>query len=316
MNPKLRYGLAGTAVLILGLAAAPFLLPTSLYKAQIEQSVSRATGRTFSIAGPVRFTLFPVLGMTAGDVTLANPPGWRGPPLASAKTLRIGVSLMPLFSHRLEVTEAVLEEPRIVLVVGNDGRANWTFFHGGAPSAGKKAPNSPSFTSSFSGLRIEGGSLSYTNARTKNAFAIDKLDATVDFRALDKPVGLHGTFEFRGQRAAFDATTPAPRAPLSDQPAKIALALRAPLLDASFDGTAAANGTIAAAVKLDAADLRAAAAWLNLKLPATGGFARFSLSSRVQGDNRTAQLSDMTLKLDGATITGKLGFDRRGPVPW
>jgi AsmA protein len=315
MNPKLRYGLAGAAVLVAGLAAAPFLLPAGLYKAQIEQSVSRATGRTFSIAGPVRFTLFPVLGMTAGDVTLANPPGWQGPPLASAKTLRIGVSLMPLFSHRLDITEAVLEEPRIVLAVGKDGRANWTFFHGGAPSTGKKAPNSPSFTSSFSGLRIESGSLSYVNARTNSAFAIDKLDATVDFRALDKPVGLHGAFDFRGQRAAFDATTPAPRAPLSDQPAKIALALRAPLLAASFDGSAAPNGALAGAVKLDAADLRAAAAWLNLKLPATGGFARFSLSSRVQGDNRTAQLSDMMLKLDGATITGKLGFDRRGPVP-
>ncbi len=133
--------------------------------------------------------------------------------------------------------------------------------------------------------------------------------------ALDKPVALHGTFAFRGQPVTFDATTPAPRAPLSNQPAKIAVALRAPLLAASFDGTAAPGGRLAGAIKMDAADLRAAAVWLGVRLPATGGFARFSLASMVKGDDRVAELSGMKLMLDGATITGQLDLDRRGHVP-
>jgi AsmA protein len=314
MKPWFRYGLAGLAVLGAALLAAPFLLPTDLYKAQIEQGVARATGRKFTIAGPMRFTLFPVLGMTASDVALANPPGWQGPPLVSAKALRIGVKLMPLFSRRLEITEAVLEEPRIALEVNEDGQANWTFFRG-HPGAGGRGTSSSSFTPNLSGLRIEGGGLVYSNARTRSVFAIDKLDATASLSALDKPVALHGTFAFRGQNVAFDATTPAPRAPLSDQPAKIAVALRAPLLAASFDGTAAPGGRLAGAIKMDAADLRAAAVWLGVKLPATGGFARFSLASTIKGDDRVAELSGMKLMLDGATITGQLGLDRRGHVP-
>ena len=314
MNLRLRNGLAGVAAVAAALLAAPFLLPTSLYKAQIEQGVARATGRTFTIAGPVRFTLFPVLGINASDVTLSNPPGWQGPPLASARTLHIGVRLLPLFSRRLDVTEAVLEEPRINLEVDGDGRANWTFFHGSTKPATKQA-NGPAFTPSFSGVRIEGGRLIYSNARSKTAFAVGELDAAADIRELDKPVTLRGALVFRGQKVKFEATTPAPRAPLADQPAKITLALTSALISAAFDGTASPDGTLSGALKMDAANLRAAGTWLGVKLPSTGGFGAFSFSGTVQGDNRVARLSGMKLKLDGATITGDLGLDKRGAVP-
>ncbi len=301
-------------MLAAALVATPFLIPVGLYKAQIEQGVARATGRTFTIAGPVRFTLFPVLGIDAGDVTLSNPSGWQGPPLACAKTLHVGVRLLPLFSHRLDVTEAVLEEPRINLEVDKDGHANWTFFHGGAKPAAKQA-NAPAFTPSFSGMRVEGGSLTYSNARSKSAFAVDKLDAAVDIRALDKPVALRGTLSFRGQDVKFEATTPAPRAPLADQSAKVTLALTSALLAAAFDGTTSPDGTLAGSLKVSAANLRAAGAWLGVKLPSTGGFEAFSFSGAIQGDNRAARLSNMKLMLDGAAITGNLGLDRRGAVP-
>jgi AsmA protein len=314
MNPRFRYGLAGVAAVAAALLAAPFLLPTSLYKAQIEQGVARATGRTLTIAGPVRFTLFPVLGIDASDVTLSNPPGWQGPPLASARTLHIGVRLLPLFSRRLDVTEAVLEDPRINLEVDGNGRANWTFFHGRAKPAAKQA-NGPAFTSSFSGVRIEGASLTYSNARSKSTFAVDKLDAAVDIRELDKPVALHGSLVFRGQTVKFDAATPAPGALLADQPAKITLALTSALIATAFDGTASPDGTLAGALKMDAANLRTAGTWLGVKLPSTGGFGAFSFSGTIEGDNRVARLSGMKLKLDGATITGDLGLDKRGAVP-
>ena len=314
MNPRFRYGLAGIAAVAAALLAAPFLLPTSLYKAQIEQGVARATGRTFTIAGPVRFTLFPVLGINASDVTLSNPPGWQGPPLASARTLHIGVRLLPLFSRRLDVTEAVLEEPRINLEVDGNGRANWTFFHGRAKPATKQA-NGPAFTPSFSGVRIEGASLTYSNMRSNSTFAVDALDATADIRELDKPVALHGSLVFRGQKVKFEAATPAPGALLADQPAKITLALTSALIATAFDGTASPDGTLAGALKMDAANLRAAGTWLGVKLPSTGGFGAFSFSGTVEGDNRVARLSGMKLKLDGAAITGDLGLDKRGAVP-
>jgi AsmA protein len=314
MNPRFRYGLMGVGAVAAALLAAPFLLPTSLYKAQIEQGVARATGRTFTIAGPVRFTLFPVLGINASDVTLSNPPGWQGPPLASARTLHIGVRLLPLFSRRLEVTEAVLEEPRINLEVDGSGRANWTFFHGRAKPATKQA-NGPAFTSSFSGVRIEGANLTYSNARSKGTFAVDKFDAAVDIRELDEPVALHGSLVFRGQKVKFEAATPTPGVLLADQPAKITLALTSALIATAFDGTASPDGTLAGALKMDAANLRATGTWLGVKLPSTGGFGAFSFSGTVQGDNRVARLSSIKLKLDGATITGDLELNKHGAVP-
>jgi AsmA protein len=65
MNRKLRYGLAGAAAAAALLAALPFVLPASIYKEPIERSVTNATGRGFTIAGPLHFTLFPALGLSA-----------------------------------------------------------------------------------------------------------------------------------------------------------------------------------------------------------------------------------------------------------
>jgi AsmA protein len=68
--------LLGLVVVLIGAALiVPFLVPTDTYKQQIAREVENATGRRLTIDGPLAFTILPRLGLEAGGVTLANPPG-------------------------------------------------------------------------------------------------------------------------------------------------------------------------------------------------------------------------------------------------
>jgi AsmA protein len=315
MNRKLRYGLTGAAVAAALLAALPFVLPASLYKEPIERSVTSATGRGFTIAGPLHFTLFPTLGLSARDVALANPAGWPKPSLATAQELRIAVRLRPLLAGRIEISQIVVEKPQIDLAVDAAGHANWTLARRGAKPAAKGGGGSGAFTTSVSHMTVEGGSLTYSNARTKSAFALGDLDTAVTGSGYDAPVSLTGSFSYRGQKVDVGAKASAPRAVLEEKRVDVDLSLHAALLLSEFHGAISTDGSVQGHAAIKSPSIRQAGAWLGAKLPATGGLGAFALAAAVVGDNRHAELSDMTLMLDGATITGALSVDTHAPTP-
>lgn len=317
MNRKLRYGLAGAAAVAALLAALPFALPASVYKEPIERSVTGATGRAFTISGPLHFTLFPALGLSAQNVALANPAGWPKPALATAQALRIAVRLRPLLAGRIEISEIVVEKPQIDLAVDAGGHANWTLARGRAKPAAKGGGGggSEAFTTSFSHMTVEGGSLTYSNARTKSAFALGDLNAAVSGSGYDAPVSLTGAFTYRGQKVDVGAKASAPRAVLEETQADIDLSLGAALLQTEFHGRISTDGSVQGHAALKSPSIRQAGAWLGAKLPATGGLGAFALTAAVKGDNRHAELSDMNLMLDGAAMTGALSVDTHAPTP-
>lgn len=311
MRKALRYGLIGAAALGAGLAILPFVVPAGLYKDRIEESVGRATGRKFAISGSIRFTLFPALGLRARGVSLANPPGFRADALASADGLRIGLRLWPLLSGRLDVTEIVLEQPRIALEVDAKGRGDWVFARatraasaGGGPRAATRIP----------ALKIVQGSVTYFNARSRSARRIDGIDAVIAADALDRPAVLAGVFVYAARPVGFRAKISTPLALFQDRTAGIDLALASGLLQAAFAGSVAPDGRIDGRLTLDAPALRPAAGWLGVKLPSAAGFDSLSLSADFKGDNRHAELTGLRATLDGAAFAGTLRLLMGGPV--
>src|SRR5207344_659891 len=93
MKPGFRLALIGAAGVLALVPTLPFIVPASTYRGEIERSVSRATGRSFVISGPLHFNLFPVPGLRAENVALANVPGGRAPSLLRADAVRIDVRL-------------------------------------------------------------------------------------------------------------------------------------------------------------------------------------------------------------------------------
>src|SRR4029453_2165533 len=97
-------------------------------------------------------------GVTMTDVTIANPPGFRGE-LLKADAFRLQYDLMPLLRGRMQVDELVLEKPALLLAMDARGAFNYERL---APAAG--SPSAP--RASMASLPLE---LRVSNAAARRA---------------------------------------------------------------------------------------------------------------------------------------------------
>src|SRR5882724_3203579 len=115
---RLRTGIfVGLGVAALALIATPFLLPLDTYKRPMETAASRALGRAVHIRGPLHLAVYPQLGISLSDVSVASLPNARESEVIVVGSVLVGAELMPLFSRQLQVTEVVLQKPVIHLEV-------------------------------------------------------------------------------------------------------------------------------------------------------------------------------------------------------
>ena len=127
----------GSVVAVAALVAVPFLLPLDTYRAPIERAASSALGREVHIRGPLGLSVYPQIGISLSDVSIANPQGARHPQMVEVESVVVGAKLMPLLSRRLEITEVVLQNPVIHLEVNRDGASNWQLGNNTPGEAGR-----------------------------------------------------------------------------------------------------------------------------------------------------------------------------------
>ena len=71
--------LAGLLVVVLLalVIAAPYFVPSSVYKERIETSAEQALGRDVTLTGDVKVRFFPRIEAVAGQAEIANPDGFQ-----------------------------------------------------------------------------------------------------------------------------------------------------------------------------------------------------------------------------------------------
>ncbi|MEE2929220.1 MAG: AsmA family protein, partial [Pseudomonadota bacterium] len=115
------------AILLAVVAVVPFLIPSSVYKAQIESAATNALGRQVVLNGEASLSIFPVIAARVDGVEVANPEGFTDDLMVDAGSLRASVKLLPLLSSRVEIAQITLEDATISLERLADGTANWEF---------------------------------------------------------------------------------------------------------------------------------------------------------------------------------------------
>lgn len=116
------------AIIVLMIAAVIFIvffINPNNYKTQLNQHVSQKLGQEFAIRGNISWTLFPWLGLQAGDVRVNNAPGFGSLPLAAIKEMNIKVRLLPLLQKRVEVGKIALQGAELNLQKNKQGKVNW-----------------------------------------------------------------------------------------------------------------------------------------------------------------------------------------------
>lgn len=119
-------------LIIVAAIALPFLINVNDFRPRIESGLSDALGRQVKVGN---LSLSILSGSVQADqLAVADDPKFSGSPFMQAKSLQVGVEVMPLiFSKQLNVTNLVIEQPQVVLLRNNDGV--WNFSSLGNKSA-------------------------------------------------------------------------------------------------------------------------------------------------------------------------------------
>jgi uncharacterized protein involved in outer membrane biogenesis len=315
--------------LMVVLAAAAVLIPTLIdlndYKAEIAAEIEAATGRKLAIDGTISARLLPSPGASVSGIRLANIPGGTKPDMATLKSIDVDVALAPLLSGQVQITNVTLVEPVVAIETLADGRSNLDFGVPGQPKAARGG--APAASAGGSGLpvrvdrlRLLGGTVTYSDARSGDYFRFDKIDFRVNAESLEGPFAAVGNIEFRGvpieMSAAVGALDAAPIAVSGD----IALAKTAAKL--TLRGTLSApsaSGKLSGKVEIAGDDLgrfvgavaqtAGAEAPALPKLPGT-----VKVTAALAGSLQEIALNDLSVQLGESKASGAVSV-ALGPAP-
>jgi AsmA protein len=204
---KLTAGLLALVILLIAAAAvlAPFLVSRDLLEDEIAARVEAATGRRLTIAGGVRLSVFPWVGIEVNQASLADLPGFGPGPFAQLKRAEIRARLLPLLQRRLEVDRVDVDRLRVHLIRNAQGRGNWE----GLPEAETPVPpvEPPSLPAArpagddpppppgssplrltVAGLHLVEARVDWEDQETAERFSVDKLDLTSGRFTAGQPV--------------------------------------------------------------------------------------------------------------------------------
>jgi AsmA protein len=170
------------AALIVIAIALPFFIDVNRFRPEIESNVSTALGRSVTLGN---LSLSILSGsVEANQLSIADDPKFSNTPFIQAKSLKVGVELLPLiFSKRIDVTHLAIEHPQIVLLRNRAGVWNYSSLGNQAAAAPKTASNNGASSPqnlSVGKLEISDGTISLGSVPARRApVAYDKVNVSV-----------------------------------------------------------------------------------------------------------------------------------------
>jgi AsmA protein len=307
-------------ITVMVLAGVLILLPGEKVAELAADQLEKQTGRKLEFGGPVRFTLWPTLGVKADGVTLSNAE-WAGPePMLTAERLTIGIAAADLTRGNLRVTEVSAILPHLNLATNAEGAGNWVLeaapAEAGAGAAADEGSAGPVKTLAIEAVSLTGASFAY-KPQGGDALEMRQIDVTlampdpagtVDLEMILRPGGSPVTVE--GEIGTFSDF-------LAGQVASAGVSVVTGSGMARFDGRADIRGEADGRLTLQARDTAAMLAALGIagvELPrGLGQAAEIGTDVTYTSDGRLS-LRDLAMDLDGNTLNGAADIVL-GPVP-
>jgi AsmA protein len=323
MKKLIKWAFVVGAALIVFLLAVMLVLPRFVdiqqYKPRIEERVSLATGRPFSLGGDLSLSLFPWAGVSLSDLHLGNPQGFQEKDFVSVRSFEVRVKLLPLLFRDIRIKRFVVDGARIVLEKGKDGRTSWRSI--GKPSAEprkrekepreKRTEGFPIKDLTLGELAITNGSVLWIDHGADERREISDVTVRLQDVSLNNPIKFFVSSLLDKKPVSLEGSV----GPLGKEPGTgtVPLTLSA---KAFKELVMDINGTIDKmtsqprfdlALNVPAFSPRKLMAVLDLPVPVTKdpqALNRVSLKSALKGDQTMVTLSDGSLDLDDS----KLGF--------
>jgi AsmA protein len=169
------------AVVLVILILLPLLININSFRPKIESEASAALGRQVTVGNLSLSILSGSVG--AENIAIADDPAFSKAPFMTAKSLKVGVELMPLvFSKQLNVTDIKLEAPQITLLRTASGKWNFSSIGGAAsqkPPESVQSGESAPRNFSIAKLNVNRGKLSVGKVNSSKPAVYDDVNISV-----------------------------------------------------------------------------------------------------------------------------------------
>src|SRR5260370_34658422 len=153
MSRTLLLILIVVGLLIVVVIAAPFLIPVKQFRPTIEEKASAALGRKVDV-GNLSLSLFSG-SFAADNLSIADDTKFNKSPFLTAKSIKVGVELMPLIlSKELNITGITIDNPEVTLIRSSGGEWNYSSF--GVAGKVRGGTSSPDAETPFSAHQARG----------------------------------------------------------------------------------------------------------------------------------------------------------------
>ncbi len=302
MNRKLKWLIGGAAAAALVAGLAPWTFSGSAMRSEMAQQVRETTGLVAEASGRSTLALLPRPRIKLEDVTIRDREGKL---LIKSTALRGNLRILAAFAGRMELSSLSLTDAEIDIDL--DGKH---LSGEGAIARAIEARSETREAAAADKARLASLAIHNGTARLTRGGAIvsklEKLDATLDWRSLERPAGLRATFSFADEQVDVTAWLAQPAHVLRGEPSPVSLRLESPSLTLNADGIASGGATPSYAGKflVEAPSLREVLIRNNIYLPLPGALGALSLSADARANLRSLQLSDLRFKLDEGSYEG------------
>jgi AsmA protein len=175
MKGKLRIVLSVVAVFIVLVLIVPFLIPVNQFRPTIEEKASAALGRKVQLGN---MSLSLISGsLSAENLSIGDDPKFSPAPFLTAKSVKVGVEMIPLiFSKTLNVTGVTIESPQVTLL--HNAAGTWNYSSLGSAAAKSKSSSNTSADLSIKKFVLKNGSIIVGSTNSQKRSTYDHVDAT------------------------------------------------------------------------------------------------------------------------------------------
>jgi AsmA protein len=175
MNKTLKIVLIVVGVLIVLVLVVPFLIPVNQFRPTIEEKASAALGRKVELGN---LSLSLISGSVSADnITIGDDPKFSTSPFLTAKSLNVGVEIMPLiFSKTLNVTGVTIDTPQVTLL--HNAAGVWNYSSLGGPAAKSKSSPNSGGELSVKKLELKNGSIIVGSTSSQKRSTYDHVSVT------------------------------------------------------------------------------------------------------------------------------------------
>ena len=314
---KLIGRIIGALLLIAVVAVVSLLfLPADRIARLAAEQIKAQTGRDVSITGDVSMTLWPVLGVSAGEIEVGNADWARQGSMLTARNAAIGIDAMALLSGEIKITNIEAASPTIRLESRKDGRASWVFTDASGEAAieTETAPDREAQAFSLQKLTVTDATLIY-DAEGSDLVSYSGVDLALDWPERLGAADIQATLRPAGADVDVVATINGFAGFIAGDVQPIVARIKTSGGSLSLKGRASTAGDVAGRLGLKLSDTDAFLRALGLDgadLPRGLGRSVDMDADLTLTSDRRLSLRGMQADLDGNTITGAADVSLNG----